>query len=218
MLNYADALREIANAREEIPGRRGYPGYLYTDLATIFERTGRIKDLMGSITQIPIITLPNNDITHPVPDLTGYITEGQIVLSQNLHYKSINPPIDVLPSLSRLMQAGIGEGHTRYDHKYLYNQLYTSYAEGRKLKSISAITGEESLSKTEKLYIKFSDIFEKHFINCVKPLPFKDTLDLGWKLICLFPKNLLIKIPEKILVKFYKETSWSEFENASENE
>ena len=211
MLNYADALREIANAREEIPGRRGYPGYLYTDLATIFERTGRIKDYMGSITQLPIITLPNNDITHPVPDLTGYITEGQIVLSQNLHYKQINPPIDVLPSLSRLMQAGIGEGHTRYDHKYLYNQLYSSYAEGRKLKQIIAITGEESLTKTEKLYLRFADLFETHFIHCPRPMSMIETLDLGWRLICLFPKSLLIKIPEKILANFYKETKWSEF-------
>lgn len=213
MLNYADALREIANAREEIPGRRGYPGYLYTDLATIFERTGRIKNYRGSITQLPIITLPNNDITHPVPDLTGYITEGQIVLSQSLHYKGINPPIDVLPSLSRLMQAGIGEGHTRFDHKYLYNQLYSAYAEGRKLRQIIAITGEESLSKTERLYLHFADIFEKHFINSKKPLTIAETLDLGWKLICLFPRKLLIKIPERILNHFYKETNWSEFGN-----
>lgn len=211
MLNYADALREIANAREEIPGRRGYPGYLYTDLATIFERTGRIKDYLGSITQLPIITMPNDDISHPVPDLTGYITEGQIVLSQNLHYKGINPPIDVLPSLSRLMQSGIGEGQTRFDHKYLYNQLYSSYAEGRKLKQIIAITGEESLTKTELLYLRFSDIFEKYFIDCRKPLNILETLDLGWKLICLFPKSLLVKIPQKILSHFYKPTKWSEF-------
>ena len=211
MLNYADALREIANAREEIPGRRGYPGYLYTDLATIYERTGRIKNLRGSITQLPIITLPNNDITHPVPDLTGYITEGQIVLSQSLHYKGINPPIDVLPSLSRLMQSGIGEGHTRFDHKYLYNQLYSSYAEGRKLKQMIAITGEESLTKTELLYLHFAEIFEKHFIDCRKSLNILETLDLGWKLICLFPKSLLIKIPEKILSHFYKPTKWSDF-------
>ena len=166
---------------------------------------------MGSITQLPIITLPNNDITHPVPDLTGYITEGQIVLSQSLYYKGINPPIDVLPSLSRLMQAGIGEGHTRFDHKYLFNQLYSSYAEGRKLKQIIAITGEESLTKTELQYLHFAEIFERQFINCRKPVNIIETLDLGWKLICLFPKNLLVKIPEKVLSHFYKQTKWSEF-------
>lgn len=210
MLSYAEALREIGTAREEIPGRRGFPGYLYTDLATIYERAGRIHGREGSVTQLSVVSMPNNDITHPVPDLTGYITEGQIVLSADLHYKGIQPPIDVLPSLSRLMNAGIGEGFTRADHKFVSNQLYAAYAHGRKLRQLIAITGEESLSRVEKLYLRFADIFEQHFVSS-RPRSFDETIDLGWDLLGVLPENELIRIPEELLQKRFKKTELSDF-------
>ncbi|RLF91049.1 V-type ATP synthase subunit B, partial [Thermococci archaeon] len=164
MTNYCEALREISAAREEVPGRRGYPGYMYTDLATIYERAGRVRGRKGSITQMPILTMPDDDITHPIPDLTGYITEGQIVLSRELHRKGIYPPIDVLPSLSRLMKDGIGKGRTREDHPQLAQQLYAAYAEGRSLRDLVAVVGEEALSETDKKYLEFADRFEREFV------------------------------------------------------
>ncbi|MDX1775792.1 MAG: V-type ATP synthase subunit B, partial [Desulfobulbales bacterium] len=165
MTNYCDALREISNARKELPGRRGYPGYMYSDLASLYERAGRIRDSAGSITMIPVITMPEDDITHPIPDLTGYITEGQIVLSRELHQNGIFPPIDVLPSLSRLMQKGIGTGYTRGDHRELANQLYKNYARGRELKKLEAIVGREGMAETDQLLLDFASQFEKKFIH-----------------------------------------------------
>lgn len=165
MTNYCEALRQIGAAREEVPGRRGYPGYMYTDLATIYERAGKIKGRKGSITQFPILTMPGDDITHPIPDLTGYITEGQIVISRELHRKGIYPPIDVLPSLSRLMNAGIGVGHTREDHKPVSDQLYAGYAEGKDLRGLVAIVGKEALSDRDKKFLEFADIFEDRFVR-----------------------------------------------------
>jgi V/A-type H+-transporting ATPase subunit B len=203
MLSYAQSLREISAAREEIPGRRGYPGYLYTDMASIYERAGRIKGREGSVTQMPVVTMPNNDITHPVPDLTGYSTEGQIVLSNDLYYRSINPPIDVNPSLSRLMNSGIGEGYTRFDHKYVSNQLYAIYSEGVRLRELTQITGEESLTDLDRKYLRFADIFEQVFVAS-SPRNFASTLDLGWELLGLIPKNELNRIPETLLEQRYK--------------
>src|SRR5660397_281779 len=165
MTNYCEALREISTAREEVPGRRGYPGYMYTDLASIYERAGRIKGKEGSITQIPILTMPDDDITHPVPDLTGYITEGQIVLSRDLHRNGVYPPIDVLPSLSRLMNLGIGPGKTREDHRGVADQLYAFYAQGRELRRLEAIVGEEGLSESDRAFRRFADAFEQGFIG-----------------------------------------------------
>ena len=206
MLSYAQALREIAASREEIPGRRGYPGYLYTDMASIYERAGRIKGKRGSITQIPIVTMPNSDITHPVPDLTGYSTEGQIVLSNNLYYRGINPPIDVNQSLSRLMNSGIGQGFTRFDHKALSNQLYAGYSEGIKLRELTQITGQESLSLLDQKYLQFADVFEKVFIGS-GPKSFVETLDLAWSMLGLLPKQELTRISESLLHEKYKEVS-----------
>jgi V/A-type H+-transporting ATPase subunit B len=165
MTNYCDALREISNARKELPGRRGYPGYMYSDLASLYERAGRIKDSQGSITMIPVITMPEDDITHPIPDLTGYITEGQIVLSRELHQQGIFPPIDVLPSLSRLMQKGIGAGRTRDDHRDLANQLYKNYAKGRELKKLEAIVGREGMAEGDRLLLDFATVFENEFVH-----------------------------------------------------
>jgi V/A-type H+/Na+-transporting ATPase subunit B len=201
MLSYAESLREIATAREEIPGRRGYPGYLYTDLATILERAGRIKGKKGSITQLSIATMPNNDITHPVPDLIGYIAEGQIVLSNEMFYKNIDPPIYVLPSLSRLMNSGIGEGNTRFDHKYVANQLYAAYAEGRRLRQLTAVTGKDALSETELIYLDFATEFESYFVNSTVK-SFDETLDLGWALLGLLPRSELIRIPQDVIDQF----------------
>ena len=203
MLRYAESLREISSAREEMPGRRGYPGYLYTDLATLYERAGRIIGVPGSITQIPILTMPNYDITHPVPDLTAYISEGQIVLSQDLYFKHVNPPIDILSSLSRLMNSGIGQNQTREDHKSLANQLYACYAEGRRLKQLISITGEESLSLDDKKYLQFCDLFESIFVSNSKEFSFINTLDLGWQLLSIFHQNKLNRIPRKILDKYF---------------
>jgi V/A-type H+-transporting ATPase subunit B len=206
MTNYCESLREIATAREEVPGRRGYPGYMYTDLATIYERAGRIKGKKGSITQIPILTMPGDDITHPIPDLTGYITEGQIVLSRELHRKGIYPPIDVLPSLSRLMNAGIGKGKTREDHKQVADQLYALYAEGRELRGLAAIVGEEALSEREKLILKFADEFEKRFVQqgINEDRSIKKTLEIAWELLSMLPKEELTRISPELKEKYYK--------------
>jgi len=203
MTNYCDALREISTAREEIPGRRGYPGYMYTDLATIYERAGRIKGCTGSITQIPILTMPDDDITHPVPDLTGYITEGQIVLSRDLFRKGINPPIDALPCLSRLMNLGIGPGKTREDHRNVADQLYASYAYGRDLRRLVAIVGEEALSELDRNYLKFADHFEKRFIsqgNVERSI--ETTLQVAWELFSLLPDDELKRIKQEYIDKY----------------
>ncbi|MCD6171333.1 MAG: V-type ATP synthase subunit B [Thermoplasmata archaeon] len=206
MTNYAEALREISAAREEVPGRRGYPGYMYTDLAQIYERAGRIHGKNGSITQIPILTMPDDDITHPIPDLTGYITEGQIVLSRELHNKGIYPPIAVLPSLSRLMAEGIGAGRTREDHHQLSNQLYAAYAEGCDLRDLVAVVGEEALTERDKSYLEFADKFEDEFVRQTREeeRTFEETFDLGWKLLSILPKGELKKIDEKYINKYYK--------------
>merc|ERR1712023_154173 len=185
MSSYADALREVSAAREEVPGRRGYPGYMYTDLATIYERAGRVQGCTGSITQIPILTMPNDDITHPIPDLTGYITEGQIYVDRQLHNRQIYPPINVLPSLSRLMKSAIGEGMTRGDHSDVSNQLYACYAIGKDVQAMKAVVGEESLTQEDKLYLEFLDKFEGRFINqgLYENRSVFDSLDLGWGLL-----------------------------------
>lgn len=204
--NYCEALREIAAAREEVPGRRGYPGYIYTDLASLFERAGRIRGREGSITQIPILTMPDDDITHPVPDLTGYITEGQIVLSRDLHMKGIYPPVDVLPCLSRLMQGGIGPGRTRADHAEVKNQLYSAYAKGIRLKSLVAVMGEEGLTTLDKLYIRFCERFENDFIRqaSYEDRSFDDTLNLAWNLLSLLPMSELKRISTEFISKYYR--------------
>ncbi len=206
MTNYAESLREVGSAREEIPGRRGYPGYMYTDLATIYERAGVIKGKKGSITQIPILTMVGDDITHPIPDLTGYITEGQIVLSRELHRKGVYPSIDVLPSLSRLMNLGIGPTRTREDHKQVSDQLYATYAEGRDLRGLVAIVGEEALSERDKKFLKFAAEFEDKFVRQKRDedRSISDTLDLGWKLLGLLPENELTRISPELKKKYYK--------------
>lgn len=203
--NYCEALREIAAAREEVPGRRGYPGYIYTDLASLFERAGRIRGREGSITQLPILTMPDDDITHPVPDLTGYITEGQIVLSRDLHRKGIYPPVDVLPCLSRLMQGGIGPGRTRADHAEVKNQLYSAYARGIRLKSLVAVMGEEGLSSLDKIYIRFCDRYENDFIRqaSYEDRSFEDTLNLAWDLLSLLPKSELKRVNTEFIKAYY---------------
>ncbi len=204
LTNYAEALREIAAAREEVPGRRGYPGYMYTDLASIYERAGRIKGKNGSITQIPILTMPDDDITHPIPDLTGYITEGQIVLERGLHKKDIYPPIAVLPCLSRLMDRGIGEGRTRVDHAGVSNQLYAGYAEGCDLRDLVAIVGEDALSDRDRRYLKFADEFEKQFVTQGnhEDRTIEQTLSIAWGLFSILPKSELKKIDEKHIGKY----------------
>ena len=204
MTNYCEALREIGSAREEIPGRRGYPGYMYTDLATIYERAGRIKGKDCSITLIPILTMPDDDITHPIADLSGYITEGQIVLSRALFRKGIYPPVDVLPSLSRLMNLGIGKGKTRDEHRGLADQLYASYAKGRDTRRLATIIGEEGLTDIDKRYLKFADEFEKVFVGQGDvDRSIEDTLNLGWKLLSMLPKTELIRIKEDYIEKYY---------------
>jgi len=204
MTNYCEALREIGAAREEVPGRRGYPGYMYTDLASIYERAGLIKGKKGSITQLPILTMPGDDITHPIPDLTGYITEGQIVLSRELHNQGIYPAIDVLPCLSRLMNAGIGKDSTREDHKAVSNQLYAGYAEGRDLRGLQAIVGEEAMSERDRQYLKFAETFENKFVTQGKQenRSINDTLDLGWKFLSLFPRTELTRIDDSLIEKY----------------
>ncbi len=203
--NYADALREVSAARKEVPGRRGYPGYMYTDLASIYERAGRQRGKEGSITMIPILTMPEDDKTHPIPDLTGYITEGQIILSRDLYRKSINPPIDVLPSLSRLKDKGIGEGKTRKDHSNTMNQLFSAYARGKDAKELMVILGEAALTDIDKLYAKFADAFEKEYIaqGFDTNRSIEETLDLGWKLLKLLPRSELKRISDELLEKYY---------------
>jgi|TARA_B100001964_G_scaffold243962_1_gene323614 V/A-type H+-transporting ATPase subunit B len=206
MTNYCESLREIGAAREEIPGRRGYPGYMYTDLAMIYERAGVIKGRKGSVTQIPILTMVGDDITHPIPDLTGYITEGQIVVARDLHRRGIYPPNDVLPSLSRLMNLGIGPDKTREDHKQVSDQLYAAYAEGRDLRGLVAIVGEEALSERDKKYLKFADQYEKKFVTQRRDedRSISETLDLGWKLLGILPENELTRIDPEMRKKRYK--------------
>ena len=205
--NYAEALREVSAARREVPGRRGYPGYLYTDLATMYERAGRIRGSKGSITQIPILTMPEDDKTHPIPDLTGYITEGQIILSRDLYKKGINPPIDVLPSLSRLKDKGIGKGKTREDHADTMNQLFSAYASGKESKELSAILGEAALSDTDKLFAKFAGQFEKIYINqgFNADRSIEETLDLGWELLKILPVSELKRIRQAYIDKYLKQ-------------
>ena len=204
MTNYCEALREISTAREEVPGRRGYPGYMYTDLASIYERAGRIKGKSGSITQVPILTMPDDDITHPVPDLTGYITEGQIVLSRDLFRRGIDPPVDVLPCLSRLMNLGIGPGKTREDHRNVADQLYASYAYGRDLRRLVAIVGEEALTDLDRKYLKFADNFERSFISQgSSERGIADTLDLGWELFASLPDEELKRIKLDYIKKYH---------------
>jgi len=205
MTNYCEALREVSAAREEVPGRRGYPGYLYTDLSTIYERAGRIEGKKGSITQIPILSMPGDDITHPIPDLTGYITEGQIVLSRQLHRKKIYPPIDVLPCLSRLMNQGIGAERTREDHSDVSNQLYAAYAEGRDLRDLVAVVGEEALTERDKKFLEFAERFESEFINqgYDENRAISDTLDLGWELLSILDERDLKRIDPKYIEKYH---------------
>lgn len=203
--NYADALREVSAARKEVPGRRGYPGYMYTDLASLYERAGRQKGKDGSITMIPILTMPEDDKTHPIPDLTGYITEGQIILSRDLYHKGVTPPIDVLPSLSRLKDKGIGEGKTRADHSNTMNQLFAAYARGKDARELMVILGEAALSDTDLLYAKFADAFEKEYVSqgYTKDRTIEETLEIGWKLLGILPRSELKRIDDKYLDQYY---------------
>ena len=204
MTNYCEALRQIGAAREEVPGRRGYPGYMYTDLANLYERAGRIRGRKGSITQLPVITMPDDDITHPIPDLTGYITEGQIVLSRPLYRKGVYPPVDVLPSLSRLMNNGIGGERTRQDHKDVSDQLYAAYAEGRDLRDLVAVIGEEALSERDLKYLQFAERFESEFVNQLKTedRTIDQTLDLAWELLAILDKRELKRIHQEYIDKY----------------
>ncbi len=204
MTNYCEALREISAARKEIPGRRGYPGYLYTDLASVYERAGRLKGKKGSITLIPILTMPEDDKTHPIPDLTGYITEGQIMFSRALHRKKVSPPLDVLPSLSRLKDKGIGKKKTREDHADIYNQLYAAYARGKEAQELAVILGEAALSDMDKLYFKFAEIFEERYVSQgeYENRSVEETLDLGWELLSVLPRVELKRIREEYLDKY----------------
>jgi V/A-type H+-transporting ATPase subunit B len=205
MTNYCEALRQIGAAREEVPGRRGYPGYMYTDLAMNYERAGIIEGVKGSVTQFPILTMPGDDITHPIPDLTGYITEGQIVVSRELHRKGIYPPINVLPSLSRLMNAGIGVGHTREDHKAVSDQLYAGYAEGRDLRGLVAIVGRDALSDRDRQFLDFADVFEERFVQQGRDEDrgIAGTLDLGWDLLATLPIGQLTRIDRKTIEAYH---------------
>ncbi len=204
MTNYCEALREIGGAREEIPGRRGYPGYMYTDLASIYERAGVVEGLKGSITQLPILTMPDDDVTHPIPDLTGYITEGQIYLARALHNKGVYPPINPGPSLSRLMNNGIGEGKTRKDHKNVADQLQAAYANGLDLRRLVAITGEDALSENDKLYLKFADEFEKRFINQgSENRTIEESLSIAWAILSQLPKSELTRLSNDQIDKYY---------------
>ncbi len=206
MTYYCEALREISAARKEVPGRRGYPGYLYTDLATIYERAGRIKGAKGSITQIPVLSMPDDDKTHPIPDLTGYITEGQIILSRDLHRRGIYPPVDVLPSLSRLKEKGIGEGKTREDHSGLSNQLFSAYARGKEARELSIILGEAALSEEDKLFVKYSDEFEDRFIRQgeYENRTIEETLSIGWDLLRILPRSELKRVKEEQIERYMK--------------
>ncbi|MEM0073913.1 MAG: V-type ATP synthase subunit B, partial [Thermoplasmatales archaeon] len=206
MSSYAEALREVSAAREEVPGRRGYPGYLYTDLSTIYERAGKIRGRKGSITQLPILTMPSDDMTHPIPDLTGYITEGQIFLSRDIHRKGIYPPVNVLPSLSRLMNQGIGKGRTRDDHRGVADQLYSAYGRGIDLRSLSAIVGREALGKEDQQYLEFANIFEERFVNqgYDEDRPIEKTLDLGWELLATLPERDMKRVKREQIEKYGK--------------
>ena len=206
MTNYCESLRQIGAAREEVPGRRGYPGYMYTDLAMLYERAGLVKGKKGSITQFPILTMPGDDITHPIPDLSGYITEGQIVISRELHQKGIYPPINVLPSLSRLMNAGIGPGKTREDHKSVSDQLYAAYAQGRELRGLVAIVGEDALNERDLQLLKFSDIFENEFLRQSRDEDrsiSEGTLDLAWDLLTNIDTKYLVRLDQKWIDKYH---------------
>jgi V/A-type H+/Na+-transporting ATPase subunit B len=204
MTNYCEALRQISSAREEIPGRRGYPGYMYTDLSTIYERAGRIRGKKGSVTQMPMLTMPDDDITHPIPDLTGYITEGQIVLGRSLHRQGIFPPVDLLPCLSRLMNNGIGEGRTRADHRELANQLYASYAHGRDIRKLMAIVGEDALSELDRKYLAFANDFETKMIGQGETRrTIDETLGLGWKLLGILPREELTRLAKDLVDRYY---------------
>ncbi len=209
MTNYCEALRQISNIRGEVPSRKGYPGYLYSDLASIYERTGRIKGSAGSITQLPILTMPNDDITHPVPDLTGYITEGQTVLSRELFQQDVYPPIAVLPSLSRLMKDGIGEGRTRADHAHLSAQLYAAYAHVQDVRSLASVIGEEELTPVDQDYLKFGRAFEQSFIGqgLSENRSIEDTLNLGWRMLALLPREELTRVTEAEIDRYYRESA-----------
>jgi V/A-type H+-transporting ATPase subunit B len=204
MTNYAEALRELSAARREVPGRRGYPGYLYTDLASIYERAGRIKEKKGSITLIPILSMPDDDKTHPIPDLTGYITEGQIILQRNIHQKGIYPPINVLPSLSRLMDEGIGGGKTREDHRELSNQLYACYAQGLEIRELALVMGEATLGEMDRKYLRFADEFERDFVSQGQneDRPVEETLNIGWKLLKIIPTPELKRVRDEFIEKY----------------
>eukprot|EP00923_Selenidium_pygospionis_P059116 GHVN01104051.1.p1 GENE.GHVN01104051.1~~GHVN01104051.1.p1 ORF type:complete len:531 (-),score=50.50 GHVN01104051.1:1558-3084(-) len=214
MSSYADALREVSAAREEVPGRRGYPGYMYTDLSTIYERAGRVEGRNGSITQFPILTMPNGDITHPIPDLTGYITEGQIFVDRALANRQIYPPINVLPSLSRLMKSGIGKGMTREDHPLVSDQLYANYAIGQDTRAMKAVVGEEALTADDHLYLEFTEKFESRFL-CQGPYESRDifqSLDIAWELLRTFPEDMLKKIKKEVLKEYYPRDKYVEME------
>jgi V/A-type H+-transporting ATPase subunit B len=209
MTNYCEALRQISNIRGEVPSRKGYPGYLYSDLASIYERTGRIKGSEGSITQLPILTMPSDDITHPVPDLTGYITEGQTVLSRELFQQDIYPPIAVLPSLSRLMKDGIGEGRTRADHAHLSAQLYAAYAHVQDIRALASVIGEEELAAVDQDYLKFGRAFEQSFIgqSLTEDRSIEETLNLGWQMLALLPREELTRVTETEIERYYRESA-----------
>ena len=212
MTNYCEALREIGAAREEVPGRRGYPGYMYTDLATLYERAGRIEGREGSVTQIPILTMPGDDDTHPIPDLTGYITEGQIYVDRDLNSQGVQPPVNVLPSLSRLMDDGIGEGLTREDHADVSDQMYAAYAEGEDLRDLVNIVGREALSDRDNKYLDFADRFETEFIDQGFEVnrSIDETLEIGWNLLSMLPKEELNRIDEELIEKYYREETAGE--------
>ena len=214
MTSFCEAMREVSSSKGEIPSRKGYPGYMYSELAAIYERAGIVAGRSGSVTQIPILTMPNDDITHPIPDLTGYITEGQIVLDRSLNGKNIYPPISVLPSLSRLMKDGIGEGFTREDHQDVANQLFSSYAHAEDARALASVIGEDELSDLDKDYLRFGDEFEKHFVgqSPSENRTVTETLDLGWKLLGLLPKAELDRVDTKILEKYYQPTDPAEFD------
>jgi V/A-type H+-transporting ATPase subunit B len=205
MTSYCEAVREFSSSKGEIPSRKGFPSYLYSDLASLYERAGMIKGSTGSVTQVPVLTMPNDDITHPIPDLTGYITEGQIVLNRELEQKGIYPPISVLPSLSRLMKDGIGEGYTRADHANVSNQLFASYSKVQDARSLASVIGEEELSDTDKLYLRFGTLFEQEFVNqgSNENRSIDETLDLGWKLLTILPREELDRIDNEMLDKYY---------------
>jgi V/A-type H+-transporting ATPase subunit B len=220
LTNYCEALREISAARKEVPGRRGYPGYLYTDLATMYERAGRLKGKKGSITQIPILTMPEDDKTHPIPDLTGYITEGQIILSRGLHRRGIYPPVDVMPSLSRLKDKGIGKGKTREDHADLMNQLFAAYARGKEAKELAVILGEGALSEEDKAFAEFADTFEDKYVRQgeYENRTYQETLEMGWDLLTMIPVGELKRVRDEYIEKYLNPRLQKEEEGQEENQ